>query len=112
MVHGFDTRFPDARIGLVPMTAYVLTQAAQYTRAGTIKLTVSFIELRRGGDDFTIDVQLELLASLVPDSHRARMQVSGEVLEELLFRRNLAIDVVHHIKSRMRETSGMQQPFN
>src|SRR3970282_1218671 len=57
-----------------------------------------------------VDVELELVRSAVPDPHRPRAAVAGEVLERALGRGLVPVHVVEHLQLRLREARGVDEP--
>src|SRR5581483_12016356 len=78
IVPAAGARLPDALVGLVPVAAYVVADAAQQALRLAIEGAAVARELVGGVDDLAVDVELELLRGGVAGAHRARPAVAGE----------------------------------
>ena len=91
-------RLPDALVGLVPVLADPVDDAADGLPAVVgDRPSVLVVEVDRV-DHLAVDVELELVGGAVADPHRAGASVALEVVEDDLLEVGAAVDAVHDLE--------------
>src|SRR6476620_5325769 len=91
-------RFPDPLVGFTPALANSVPEAGQQTLRFAIETSAPASELRHSIDDFAVDVELKLLVSVVPDTHRSGIGVPREMRQLSLWKVRLTKHIVQDLK--------------
>src|SRR3984893_13705168 len=95
---GVASRFPNALIGLLPILAHIVDDAADTTPVCVRNGFTVFVAKVNGIEESTKDVKLDLPGSRISNPDRLRAPVSLEVIKTDLFRHGTAVVRIHHLQ--------------
>src|SRR5215204_1250669 len=102
---------PDPLVRLAPASAHREAQTVEHP-ARVINGAPAVQEPGGAVDDLAVDVELELILSIVADPHRARPRVAFQMHQLPFGQPRLAEHVVEHLELGPGQACGVQQPAN
>ena len=111
VVPGLVALFSHSVVRLVPMIANVLAALAQHHLHFVVRFFFSK-KMANRLDNFTIDVELCLLARGIANPHRLRTPISGEMLQFTFAWRTFTRHIVSHAQLWPGEIGGVQKPVH
>lgn len=106
------TDFPDAVVRFVPPVNDDIGKATKETVVVAVERATERTITREGIDDFTVDIELELLRGLVPDTDGTTAPVAVEVDEQVLRDMRLTVEGIDDLQFRLSKTRSVEDPID
>ena len=110
VVEAAGAPLPDALVRLAPAPAHRVAKPVEHASGIAVETPASPRKLRRGVEDFPVDVELELAVGVVADAHRARAGVTPQISQLSLGQPGLPEHVVEHLEFGPGEARGVEHP--
>src|SRR5207302_6161914 len=110
MVGTTRPRFPDAFVRTIPILRHILSQTDQHFLSSPIEALPILSILRSRLNDFSINVELELLPRTISDAHRARTEIPVQIFQFSLGRSDLSKNGVQNPQFWLCEPGCVQEP--